>query len=384
MKTNIVSLHSSFVEHFMVKPFLIHNVRNMKNIILNSIIFSMFLCSCNGEFSKYQKKGENDLEGRNLVGNVKSVSEYYDGELQGIDTYNKYGFYEERIDYDDGEISEKTTYTYNEFGKVTRKEIKNKKFHKAELAKYDEYGNCVEESEEVYEVFDASSDVTVGRKLLCTYENSYDKLGGLIKCRCLNRNGTCKYECEYNQDGNLSKRTEYREDGSVSSYTDYSYRGNVLAKEKTTYPDVHEMYRIVYYNQFGEMVKQADLFEDGSVHEIYEYVLDDNGYCLKEICTWVVSPWLSDALLSIRKNTDGLKPGERPGDVCHRITQYYRDEHGSILKMTETNYNPDEDMSTPKKADETYTSQYKYDTHGNVIYEKNNEGHEHKYEITYY
>lgn len=368
MNTNIASLHSSFIEHFMVKPFLIHNVRNMKNIILNSIILSMFLCSCNGEFSKYQKKGENDLEGRNLVGSVKSVSEYYDGELEGIDTYNKYGFYEERIDYDDGEISEKTTYTYNEFGKVTRKEIKNKKFHKAELAKYDEYGNCVEESEEVYEVFDASSDVTVGRKLLCTYENSYDKLGGLIKCRCLNRNGTCKYECEYNQDGNLSKSTDYREDGSVSSYTDYSYRGNVLAKEKTTYPDAHEMYHIVYYNQFGKMVKQADLFEDGSVHQINEYVLDDNGYWLKEIITWVqTTPWV----------------GTKPGDVHHDVIIYDRDEHGSLLKQTNISY-ADEDMSIPEEKEITYTCQYKYDTHGNVIYEKNNEGHEHKYEITYY
>ena len=47
-------------------------------------------------------------------------------------------------------------------------------------------------------------------------------------------------------------------------------------------------------------------------------------------------------------------------------------------------YYPNEDMSKPKEADETLKFQYKYDGHGNVIYEKNAENEEVKYEITYY
>ena len=47
-------------------------------------------------------------------------------------------------------------------------------------------------------------------------------------------------------------------------------------------------------------------------------------------------------------------------------------------------YYPNEDMSKPKEADKTLRCQYKYDGHGNVIYKKNAENQEYKYEITYY
>ena len=345
----------------------------MKYNKLQPVIFTMFfvlLFSCNSEFSKYQKKDKNDIEKNDLVGNVKSVSRYYDGELADIHTYNKYGFIEEYVDYSDNEIIEKRIYTYNEFGKIVREETKNKRWHKAEITKYDEYGNAIEESEEIYEVFDVNSDVTVGQKLQYTYENNYDKLGGLISRKCFRRNGTCQLEMEYNQGGYLSKITEYDEDGSVYKYTDYSYRGNKLAEEKSTTPKYHLMYSILNYNQNGQIEKWTQLYEDGSIHEIKENVYDHNGYVIKMICTWVVSgSWNADL---------------KPGDICHTITLYDRDEHGSVLKETSMTYYPNEDMSMPKEAEETKNFQYKYDDHGNIIFMKDNENHEYKYEITYY
>lgn len=345
----------------------------MKYFKFRPIILFMFfvlLCSCKSEFSRYQKTDKNDLERAHLVGEVKSVSRYYDGELADIHTYNKYGFTEEYVDYSDNEIIKKTTYTYNEFGKIAQEEIKDKICRKANITKFDEQGNSTEEYEEIYEVYDKKSDVTIGKKLQYTYENKYDKLGGLISRKCLRRNGTCKLVMEYNQDGNLSKETEYNEDGSIIAYKDYSYRGDVLAVQKITYPNYHLMYDIRYYNQKGQIEKRTQLFEDKSVNQIDEHTLDHNGYVIKEISTWVV--------------TIAYKPNLKIGDICHTITLYDRDNHGSIIKETRMTYYPNEDISKPKEAEETHTFQYKYDGHGNVIFEKDDENHESRYEITYY
>lgn len=337
------------------------------------ITFSMlfiFFCSCNNEFSKYKKSGKNDVEEDHLVGNVKSVTSYYDGEIADIQKYNKYGFITEYIDYSDGEVFEKTTYTYNEFGKVVCKETKNKEWHKAEMTKFDEYGNEIEEFEEVLEVYDVNTNMTIGKRLLYTYENNYDKLGGLVSRKCFRRNGTCQTVMQYNQAGKISKITEYDEDGSINEYVDYKYRGDVLTEKRKTYPKSHLMYSITYYNQQGEVEKWAILYEDNSICEVRENIFDYNGYVVKEICTWVASgSWV---------------PGLNPGDICHTIRLYNRDEHGSLLKETKMTYYPNEDMSVPKKAEETRNFQYKYDNQGNVIYEKDNEDHEYKYEITYY
>lgn len=336
------------------------------------VVFSVFLVclsSCNNEFSKYKKTDKNDLEKLGLVGNVKSVTRYYDGEIVDMDNYNRYGFETETVDYSDGEIDETITYSYNEFGKISRKETKNKTFHRADITLFDEIGNAIEESTEIYEVYEANSDLTVGKRLDYTYENNYDKFGGLISCKCLRRDGSCLFEKQYNQSGKLSKVIEYDEEGSVKKLTDYSYRGNVLAVEITTYPKLHRMYDICYYNQQGKMEKWSKLYEDKSIDEIHEYFFDHNGFMTKDVCTWVVSFPFSE--LNI-------------GDICHTITAYDRDEHGSILKETKTTYYPYEDMSIPKEAEEIKKFQYKYDNYGNVIYEKDYEGHEYKYEITYY
>ncbi len=339
------------------------------------LFFSVFfLYSCNTEFSKYQKSGKNDLEKKHLVGNVKSVTRYYDGEITDIHSYNKYGFITEYLNYSDGEVVEKRTYTYNEFGKIAREETKNEKWHKAEITKFDEYGNAIEESEEIYEIYDLTSKETVGTRLRYTYENNYDKFGGLISRKCFRRNGTCQIEIEYNQDGNISKKTEYDENGSIFEYTEYSYRGNILAEEKTKRPQYHLMYSIFYYNPDGKIEKFARLYEDESLCDMKEYVFDDNGYPTKRIDTWIAS--------SITAKLRGTEL--KPGDIYHTITLYDCDEHGSILQETKMTYYPNEDMSIPKEADETKTFQYEYDTHGNIIYEKDDEGREYKYDISYY
>ena len=351
-------------------------IYKLHHIFLSLIL--IILCSCSRDFSKYQKIGQNDLERNHLVGNVKSVTRYFNGELADIHSYNKYGFITEYIDYNEGEVIEKINYTYNEFGRIARKEIKNEKWHKADITEFDEYGNAIEESEEVLEVFDTNSSISVGKKLKYTYENNYDKMGGLISRKCFRRNGTCQIEMEYNQDGNISKKTEYDEDGSVFQYTEYSYRGNILLEEKSKTPKYHLMYSIFNYNQNGQREKWTQLYEDGSLHEIRENVFDHNGYVIKEICTWTAS--------------GSWGTGLKPGDICHTITLYDRDEHGSLLKETKMTYYPNEDMSIPKEPEEIRIFQYKYDYQGNVIYEKyfkkdNNDDEEkweYKYLITYY
>jgi hypothetical protein len=54
-----------------------------------SLVFLLILCSCNNEFSKYQKTEKNDLENSDLSGKVKSVTCYSDDEILSITKYNK-------------------------------------------------------------------------------------------------------------------------------------------------------------------------------------------------------------------------------------------------------------------------------------------------------
>ena len=56
-------------------------------IVMAIICFGLF--SCDDSFSKYEKKGENDLEKSRLYGNVKEVARYFNGEIREIDKYNK-------------------------------------------------------------------------------------------------------------------------------------------------------------------------------------------------------------------------------------------------------------------------------------------------------
>jgi len=345
-----------------------------KTIVLYaSLLFLFLLCSCSREFSKYQKTEKNDLERSNLLGKIKSVTCYSDDEISEVKKYNKYGFITEEIDYSEGEIEEKKTYTYNEFGKVSRIETTNSECHKADITIYDEYGYSTEEFTEIFEVFDPSSDLVVGKKLDFTYENNYDKLGGLLSRKYLSRDGSCFREEHYNQEGKVSKEILYSEDGTVDLYTEYIYKANVLAVEKVTRPNLQQKYFIAYYDQHGHIVKTEELNEDGSIYEVRDYYLDYKGFLIKEVDTYLVTPWYS------KYNNFNV------GDTCHTVTVFDNDEHGNTLKETITRYDPNENMSLPKEADEINKFQYKYDSHGNIIYAKYyKENREFRYEISYY
>ena len=55
-------------------------------------LLSLLIISCNSPFSKYEKKGKNDLEKARLHGKVKQVIKYYGNEIAKISQYNEYGF----------------------------------------------------------------------------------------------------------------------------------------------------------------------------------------------------------------------------------------------------------------------------------------------------
>ena len=345
-------------------------------ILFNSLIFLLLLCSCSREFSKYQKTGDNYLEENHYLGNVKSVTFFSGKHIECVLKFNKYGFPTKVVNNKGRVDEEKATLTYNEFGKISRLEITDPKCHKADITLYDEYGNATEEFTEIYEVFDSNSDMVVGKKLNYTYENNYDKIGGLISRKRLRRNGSCESEEHFNQEGKLSKLIEYDDEGSVESYTDYLYSNNVLAVEKTTFPNQEILYSIDYYDEKGNRIRSESFYENGSIYSKRDYINNYKGYIIKEIFTYRVNSKLAQ--------TSNLNVG----DICHKVKDYERDEHGNILKCTTTTYYPNEDMSKPKKADKIMEYQYKYDSHGNVIYKKViNDGikvNENRKKITYY
>ncbi len=349
----------------------------MKTNALHVVLLSFFYvlsCSRSSEFSKYQKSDKNDLEKEHLWGNIKSVTRYYDGKIADISKYNKLGFITEFADYSNGELLEKRTYTYNEYGKIKCIDTSNKKWHSAVITLFDTWGNEVEEYEETYDIFEKNSNISIGKRLHYTYDNNYDKLGGLISRKCNRRDGSCCFEQQFNQAGKILKRTDYNEEGSISSYVNYSYRGDILVEEKTTYPGYSnylDRYSTYYYDINGVLKKWAITYEDDSFAEIYNLEYDWKGNLIKEISTWVAT-------------TDMILSNIKKGDICHTIREYNRDKNGSIIKEMTTTYYANEDMSTPKEPEIIKNFQYKYDNHGNIIYEKDNEGHEYKYDITYY
>lgn len=198
------------------------------------VAVAIAISSCVGEFSKYTPDGDNDLEGH-FKGKVKEVKTYSNGELIEIERYNKYGFYKERICYDNSKVSEHTWYRYNEYGKILEKEYKDEKRWFVKKYSYDSCKNVIEIIETTKEVYDNNNDrYKIGDRLICSYKYTYDKLGGLIKSQEFSRLGTCTCSILYNSEGKVKRSEAYNEDnGELKSFTEfqYDYSGGEVMKD---------------------------------------------------------------------------------------------------------------------------------------------------------
>lgn len=342
-----------------------------------SLLLITFSCiSCKREFSKYKPFGDNDLTSERLNGNVKEVKRYRNGQLTDIDKYNKYGFITEKIDYDDGKISEYKKYKYNEYGNLSEIECKDVDRFFLIRYMYDDYNNIVEEIETTKEIYNNQKNYKIGDKLLWTYKYTYDKLGGIIKSQLISRLGICKGVNYYNNDGKITRTESYNDEGDLYSIWEYEYRGNLIEKH----------YNIDKYGNpflWSEIIKNQDgskiLKEiDYGINQVTDYDYKIDG--LKTITKWEAR---------MDEPTFGSYPSKknyRSGDICYTIEEDKRDGQGNVIKRTRTTYYPKDNLNLPKESDIVYEATYKYDTYGNPIYYKieTEDDQEYTYEIKYY
>ena len=89
-------------------------------------LLSLLIIACNSPFSKYKKKGKNDLEKACLHGKVKQVIKFYDNEIAKISQYNEYGFLTKEVEFEDGIESESSSYSYDAYGCMIKKYLRTK------------------------------------------------------------------------------------------------------------------------------------------------------------------------------------------------------------------------------------------------------------------
>jgi len=278
------------------------------HIFFSSLLF-IIVCSCSSDFSRYQKNGKNDLEKNHLIGNVKTVAHFFEGELTNMQRYNQYGFITEDIDYSNGEIVEKRTYTYNEYGKIRNEDINNKKCHYAELKEYDDNGNVIEEHKETYEVF-GNTEQEIGKILQYTYKYEYDKYGSIIKYKKYKRDGICIEEVKYNQTGKLSEVVRYNDDGTIETNEVHIYSGYVETIEITS-PNHMTIKSTTQYDFSGNIVMFS---RTGLFPQTDKYEYDKNNRVIKKETTYIGEG-----------NYD-------KGEIHHETIIYDRDEYGSVIR----------------------------------------------------
>lgn len=329
----------------------------MKNSSLIISLTILILCGCSNSDKKDQKKKEiislasvnsnnnisdtsvtvskkikNDLEERNLKGNVKIVIEraYEVFEKFGESEYKLQGTYEYHFDKNGNLtlIDENYTQVFN------REAVKYETF----TYKYDKNGNILEKNE-------YNSNGYLNTKI----KNKYDEIGNMIQSSFYNSNGELEqtYTFQYDKKGN-----EIRNILSIKNLSPnlvnkckykYDKKGNILEKEA--------------YNEFRTVSYSTGEDGIGSNTTITIYKYDKNGNM-------------------IEKKEDGETfIYNKNGDID------YRKPNSPLYTIEAQNnaYNTSIDESGSKDKYE-----YKYDSKGNWINKKMNNNRMIERKITYY
>lgn len=278
--------------------------------ILIMIIFS--LISCSSEFSKYEKRGKNDVEEAELRGKVKEVKTYKNGELSEIQKFNKYGFLTIRVYYDFDDYGDfESQYKYDEYGNLIE-EIDNhgngkKVYHY--FNEYDDHNNITKTTRTLTE-----DSVKGQNEFMYSYENIYEN-GNLIKRNIRNSESTSKtnYRIEiYNLGGRLNHEQYVDEYGNLREAKAYEYDAD------------------------GSLYRNYFLYPDGEVHHYWEeeYELGSRGSSKKPVRRFHIFPGQNNYAEQIIRYND---KGDR----------VYQEENSYKLK-----------------------TEYKYDSQNNWIYRK--------------
>lgn len=342
--------------------------------LLLTISFVISTCcfySCNRPFSKYQKIGKTDVEEYGYFGNVKQVDRYFCGKIIKTKKYNKYGFIEEEIEYDDkGEIEKRTLFSYNEWGKIVSKDITDEYVHEIYTYSYDEKGNELDCIEEVLEVYNSEFNISVGKSEIYHNVLEYDKVGTLVCSKKYSRDGILNKLTIYNSRGLEIKVIEYEEDGeTIRNIEENSYndKGEKCSTDRN-FRDGMVTYHIKY-NSFGKLF-YVETQQLNGYHEIREFEYDFNNNLISEKSQFIA--------------TIDNEPEYYKGDIVTYITKYKTDSHGSIINSVEQRIYPNGIIETDNRYRYDNDYVYKYDEVGNIVYWKNDCANVETYKFTYY
>lgn len=313
-------------------------------------LISLLIIACNSPFSKYEKKGENDLEKARLHGKVKQVIKYYDNEIAKISQYNGYGFLIKEVEFEDGIESESRSYSYDAYGCLIKIIFKDKG-SKGEIEKtYDDKHNLISSYRNNHEVY--NEDNTIGRKLQKLHEYEYDKNGNILSdiVKSSNTTPTGNYTIvKYNLNGNIVEEKSIGEHGNVSS--------------------------IVRYNSNGDILEQIIFDEAGNLLSAYKYEYYANNKHYRTI------EYNSSGTIRCYYETVYISEEEQT------YTRYSIDEEPVCRRFK---YNRNKDLIYYEDPDGHHQKhEYKYDNHNNIIFHcltfvDTGQVNTERYEITYY
>ena len=282
-------------------------------------VFMILLTSCtnrnpllgSNEFSKYEKRGESDLEKKHLRGQVKEITETWNGEISSKDTYNRWGFYTERVDYEDGDVKSKTSYKYDEYGMLIEKSRKKVNEDVTYIAYYyyDDRHNLTKQTSRKIE-----NGIDGAEEFESAYENSYDENGNLVKVVVKSSDSTPvgNYDIRY-----------------------YDLGGHLIREQRVNAQGVSQEYMAYEYYATGDLYRTYFLYPNGQVHDYWEEVMDTfgKGGVTKRLHIW-------------------------PGNESNNVEQKYEyNTFGDCIQIID---GPNGDEKR----------EYEYDDKGNWIYEK--------------
>jgi ketosteroid isomerase-like protein len=197
--------------------------------------------------------------------------------------------------YVSGEINT-CTYTYNDFGKVTRRECVDEEGATIlYVAEYDENGNLIAET--VNNAFDEVSRFEytyneLGQCVRCDVETendwyynyyaiTYDEEGREIKIVYAYDDSNAIEEAVYDEEGRILKTVSYSDDSEERSENLHYYDENGrLIKVVFMFAGEELGYREISYDENGNMIKDRVCYDYGYDHT-NEYEYDENGNAIK-------------------------------------------------------------------------------------------------------
>lgn len=217
-----------------------------------------------------------DLGDIYLNGKIKKVIKFYldpsslDSNrktLASISTYNQKMLLLEEANFnEEKEMSEKTTYTYNEKNKLIKKSKHGMSNWSVDY--YYNQNNLLEK--EVTENFDQNTKFKIGYK--------YDNKGNLIEIREFDNNDSIVYKTinKYDKNSNLIDKIRINEiGGEIKTTYKYDSSGNKIMS-------IGGVIHKYTYNKDKKLIKDAKFTKKGKLEESEDFKYDKNGLLIEK------------------------------------------------------------------------------------------------------